>query len=224
MNPLNHVAIIMDGNGRWGLKKKNSRNEGHRAGLNTIENILNETIKQNIKFITLFTFSTENWNRPKKEIQYLFKLLENFLHNKIENLNSRNIKLKILGYKNFSPTLNKLLRNSENLTAKNTKLQINLALNYGSKMELIETFKKLKKLKKKFTEKNVSQNLLTNEIPDPDLLIRTGNTKRLSNFLLWQMAYTEIYFEKKLWPEFNVNDYQKIIKKFKATKRNFGKI
>ena len=224
MNPLNHVAIIMDGNGRWGLKNKKSRNEGHRAGLNTIENILKETIKQKIKFITLFTFSTENWDRPKKEINYLFNLLKNFLHNKIENLNKKNIKLKIIGYKNFSPELNKLLRKSENLTKKNTKLQINLALNYGSKMELIETFKKLKKLKKKFTEKNVSNNLLTNGIPDPDLLIRSGNTKRLSNFLLWQLAYTEIHFEKKLWPDFNVIDYRKIIKKFKSTKRNFGKI
>ena len=224
MNPLNHVAIIMDGNGRWGLKNKKSRNEGHRAGLKTIENILKETIKQKIKFITLFTFSTENWNRPKKEIKYLFNLLENFLHNKIENLNKKNIKLKIIGYKNFSPELNKLLRKSENLTKKNTKLQINLSLNYGSKMELIETFKKLKKLKKKFTEKNVSNNLLTNGIPDPDLLIRSGNTKRLSNFLLWQLAYTEIHFEKKLWPDFNVIDYRKIIKKFKSTKRNFGKI
>ena len=224
MNRLNHVAIIMDGNGRWGLKHKNSRNEGHRAGLNTIENILEETIKQKIKFITLFTFSTENWKRPQKEIRYLFKLLENFLLNKIENLNKKNIKLKIIGYKNFSTELNKILRNSEKLTEKNTKLQINLALNYGSKMELIDTFKKLNKLKKKFTEKNVSKNLLTNGIPDPDLLIRTGNTKRLSNFLLWQMAYTEIYFEKKLWPEFNIIDYKKIIKKFKSTKRNFGKI
>ena len=154
----------------------------------------------------------------------MFKLLENFLLNKIENLNKKNIKLKIIGYKNFSPELNKILRNSEKLTEKNTKLQINLALNYGSKMELIDTFKKLNKLKKKFTEKNVSKNLLTNGIPDPDLLIRTGNTKRLSNFLLWQMAYTEIYFEKKLWPEFNIIDYKKIIKKFKYTKRNFGKI
>ena len=224
MNPLKHVAIIMDGNGRWGIKKKKSRNEGHRAGLNTIENILKETIKQKIKFITLFTFSTENWSRPQKEIKYLFKLLENFLINKIENLNKKNIKLKIIGYKNFSPELNKILRNSEKLTAKNTKLQINLALNYGSKMELIDTFKRLNNLKKKFTETNVSKNLLTNGIPDPDLLIRTGNTKRLSNFLLWQMAYTEIYFEKKLWPEFNIIDYKKIIKKFKSTKRNFGKI
>jgi len=224
MNLLNHVAIIMDGNGRWGLKHKNSRNEGHRAGINTIENILNETINQKIKFITLFTFSTENWNRPQKEINYLFKLLENFLFNKIHELNKRNIKLKIIGDKKFYPQLNKLLKKSEKLTEKNTKLQINLALNYGSKTELIETFKRLKKLKKKFTEKNVSENLLTNGIPDPDLLIRTGNTKRLSNFLLWQIAYTEIYFEKKLWPEFNLIDYRKIIRKFKTTKRNFGTI
>ena len=224
MNPLNHVAIIMDGNGRWGLKHKNSRNEGHRAGLDTIENILNETIIQKIKFITLFTFSTENWSRPQKEIKYLFKLLENFLLNKIEDLNKKNIRLKIIGNKNFSPKLNKLLENSENLTANNTKLQINLALNYGSKVELVETFKKLKKYKKKFTEANVSKNLFTNGIPDPDLLIRTGNTKRLSNFLLWQMAYTEIYFEKKLWPEFKVIDYKKIIKEFKSIKRTFGNL
>ena len=224
MNQLNHVAIIMDGNGRWGLKHKNSRNEGHRAGLNVIENILKETISQKIKFITLFTFSTENWNRPKKEIKYLFKLLENFLINKIEDLNKKNIKLNIIGHKNFSTQLNKLLKNSEKLTAKNTELQINLALNYGSKTELIKTFKKLKKNKKKFTEANVSKNLLTKGVPDPDLLIRTGNTKRLSNFLLWQMAYTEIYFEKKLWPDFNIIDYKKIIKIFKSTKRNFGKI
>jgi len=224
MNQLNHVAIIMDGNGRWGLKHKNSRNKGHRAGLNVIENILKETINQKIKFITLFTFSTENWNRPEKEIKYLFKLLENFLVNKIEDLNKKNIKLNIIGYKNFSPQLNKLLKNSEKLTAKNTELQINLALNYGSKKELIKTFEKLKKNKKNFTEDNVSKNLLTKGVPDPDLLIRTGNTKRLSNFLLWQMAYTEIYFEKKLWPDFNIIDYKKIIKIFKSTKRNFGKI
>jgi undecaprenyl diphosphate synthase len=224
MNPLNHVAIIMDGNGRWGLKHKNSRNEGHRAGLDTIENILNETIIQKIKFITLFTFSTENWSRPQKEIKYLFILLENFLLNKIEDLNKKNIRLKIIGNKNFSPKLNKLLENSDNLTANNTNLQINLALNYGSKVELVETFKKLKKYKKKFTEANVAKNLFTNGIPDPDLLIRTGNTKRLSNFLLWQMAYTEIYFVKKLWPEFKVIDYKKIIKEFKSIKRTFGNL
>ena len=148
MNPLNHVAIIMDGNGRWGLKHKNSRNEGHRAGLITIEKILKETLRQKIKFITLFTFSTENWSRPQKEIKYLFKLLENFLINKIEDLNKKNIKLKIIGKKNFSLQLNRLLQNAEILTAKNNTLQVNLALNYGSKTELIETFQKLKKQKK----------------------------------------------------------------------------
>ena len=224
MNQLNHVAIIMDGNGRWGLKHKNSRNKGHRAGLSVIENILQETITQKIKFITLFTFSTENWSRPQKEIKYLFKLLENFLLNKIDELNKNNIKLKVIGYKKFSRQLNKLLKKSENITANNTKLQVNLALNYGSKTELIETFKKLKKQKKKFTLTNVSKNLFTEGAPDPDILIRTGNTKRLSNFLLWQMAYTEIFFEKKLWPDFNANDYKKIIKKFKYTKRNFGTV
>jgi len=224
MNPLNHVAIIMDGNGRWGLKYKNSRNAGHRAGLNTVEKIIKETIKNKINFLTLFAFSTENWKRPKKEINYLFGLLENFLINRIEDLHKQNIKLKILGLKKFSPKLNKLLNISEKKTSKNSKLQINLALNYGSKSELINAFKKIKKNKAIISEKNLSKNLQTKNIPDPDLLIRTGNTKRLSNFLLWQLAYSEIFFEKKLWPAFNAKDYNKIIKEYKSIKRNFGKI
>ena len=224
MNPLNHVAIIMDGNGRWGLKYKNSRNAGHKAGLNTVEKIIKETIKNKINFLTLFAFSTENWKRPKKEINYLFGLLENFLINRIEDLHKQNIKLKIIGLKKFSPKLNKLLNISEKKTSKNTKLQINLALNYGSKSELINAFKKIKKNKAIISEKNLSKNLQTKNIPDPDLLIRTGNTKRLSNFLLWQLAYSEIFFEKKLWPAFNAKDYNKIIKEYKSIKRNFGKI
>ena len=224
MNPLNHVAIIMDGNGRWGLKHKSSRNAGHRAGLNTVEKVIKETIKNKIQFLTLYAFSTENWKRPKKEINFLFNLLENFLINRIDELHKQNIKLKIIGVKNFSKKLNKLLNLSEKKTSKNSKLQINLALNYGSKLELINAIKNLKKNKDKISEKNIRKYLQTKNIPDPDLLIRTGNTKRLSNFLLWQMAYTEIYFEKKLWPEFNIIDYKKIIKKFKLTKRNFGKI
>ena len=224
MNPLNHVAIIMDGNGRWGLKYKNSRNAGHRAGLNTVEKIIKETIKNKINFLTLFAFSTENWKRPRKEINYLFNLLENFLIKRTEDLHKQNIKLKILGTKKFSPKLNKLLNISEKKTSKNTKLQINLALNYGSKSELINAFKKIKKNKAIISEKNLSKNLQTKNIPDPDLLIRTGNTKRLSNFLLWQLAYSEIFFEKKLWPAFNAKDYNKIIKEYKSIKRNFGKI
>ena len=224
MNPLNHVAIIMDGNGRWGLKYKNSRNAGHKAGLNTVEKIIKGSIKNKISFLTLFAFSTENWKRPKKEINYLFSLLENFLVTRVEELHKQNIKLKILGSKKFSPKLNKLLNNSEKKTSKNTKLQINLALNYGSKSELIDAFKRMKKNKITTSEKNLSRNLQTNNIPDPDLLIRTGNTKRLSNFLLWQLAYSEIFFEKKLWPAFNDKDYNRIIKEYRNIKRNFGKI
>ena len=224
MNPLNHVAIIMDGNGRWGLKKKNSRNAGHRAGLNTVEKIIKVTIKQKIQYLTLFTFSTENWKRPKKEITYLLNLLENFLIDKIEDLHKQNIKLNIIGVKNFSKKLNSLLNISEKKTSKNTKLQINLALNYGSKFELLNAFKNLNKNNEKISEKNLKKYLQTKNIPDPEILIRTGNTKRLSNFLLWQITYTEIFFEKKLWPDFNENDYIKIIKSFKKIKRNFGSI
>ena len=224
MNPLNHVAIIMDGNGRWGLKYKNSRNAGHRAGLSTVERIIKQSIKNKIKFLTLFAFSTENWKRPKKEINYLFNLLENFLINKIDDLHKQNIKLKIIGTKNFSKKLNLLLNLAEKKTSKNSKIQINLALNYGAKFELISAIKKLQKNKKKINEKNIENFLYTKNIPDPDLMIRTGNTKRLSNFLLWQLAYTEIFFEKKLWPEFSEADYARIIKKFKQIKRNFGNI
>ncbi len=224
MNPLNHVAIIMDGNGRWGIKYKNSRNAGHKAGLTTVEKIIKETIKNKINFLTLFAFSTENWKRPKKEINYLFNLLENFLIDRIEDLHKQNIKLKILGYKKFSPKLNKILNKCEKKTLKNSKLQINLALNYGSKSELISAFKKINITKCTINEKNITNNLQTKNIPDPDLLIRTGDTKRLSNFLLWQLAYAEIFFEKKLWPAFNEKDYNKIIKKYKSIKRNFGKI
>ena len=224
MNPLNHVAIIMDGNGRWGIKYKKSRNAGHKAGLDTVEKVIKETIKQKIKFLTLYAFSTENWKRPKKEIDYLFNLLENFLLNRINELHKQKIKLKVIGIKNFSPKLNKLLALSEKKTAKNDRLQINLALNYGSKSELINAFRDLQKKKDKINEKNLSKYLLTKNIPDPDFLIRTGNTKRLSNFLLWQLAYTEIYFEKKLWPDFNEKDYNKIIRSYKKIKRNFGDI
>ena len=224
MNPLNHVAIIMDGNGRWGIKHKKSRNAGHKEGLNTVEKIIKASIKNKIRFLTLYAFSTENWKRPKNEIIFLFDLLENFLTNKINDLHEQNIKLKIVGVKKFSPKLNKLLNLSEKKTHKNSKLQINLALNYGSKFEIINAFKNLYKNKNKINEKNLRKYLQTKNIPDPDLLIRTGDTNRLSNFLLWQLAYSEIFFEKKLWPDFNEKDYNRIIKKFKKIKRNFGNI
>ncbi len=224
MNQLNHVAIIMDGNGRWGLKYKKSRNAGHKEGLKTVEKIIKKTIQHKIKYLTLYAFSTENWKRPKKEIDYLFKLLENFLKDRVDELHKQNIRLKIIGVKNFSSKLNRLLNSSEKKTEKNKTLQINLALNYGSKYELINAFKTLQKKKDKISEKNLTKYLQTKDIPDPDLLIRTGNTKRLSNFLLWQLAYSEIFFNKKFWPDFTDKDYDKVIKEYKNIKRNFGKI
>ena len=225
MNPVKHVAIIMDGNGRWGIKHKNSRNAGHRAGLYTVESVIDECLKINIKYLTLYTFSTENWKRPKKEINFLFNLLENFLTNKIDNLLKKNIKLKFIGEINKLPIrLRKIIKNSELKTSKNSSLQVNVALNYGSKSELINSIKNIRKKKIKVNEKNIDNNLFTKNIIDPDILIRTGNTQRLSNFMLWQLAYTEIFFEKKLWPDFKSNDFKKILNKFKSIKRNFGSI
>jgi undecaprenyl diphosphate synthase len=219
MNLVKHVAIIMDGNGRWGIKHKNSRNAGHRAGLNSVESIINECLKVNIKYLTLYTFSTENWKRPKKEINFLFNLLENFLTNKIASLIKKNIKLKFIGEINMLPIkLKKNIKNSELRTSQNSSLQVNVALNYGSKTELINSIKKINKKKIKINESNIDNNLFTKGIIDPDILIRTGNTQRLSNFMLWQLAYTE------LWPDFKKNDFNRILNKFKSIKRNFGSI
>ena len=225
MNPIKHVAIIMDGNGRWGIKNKKSRNQGHRAGLSTVVNIIKHTVKKKIKYLTLYAFSTENWKRPKKEVNFLFNLLEEFLTKKINKLNEQGIRLKVIGDKKpFSKKLFKILINSENLTKKNKTLQINLALNYGSKEELVNAMNLIFKKKIPITETNIEKNLYTNGSPNPELLIRTGNTNRLSNFLLWQTAYSEIFFVKKLWPDFSATDYNKILLKFEKTKRNFGNI
>jgi len=225
MNPVKHVAIIMDGNGRWGIKHKKSRNAGHRAGLKSVESVIHESIKVNLKYLTLYTFSTENWKRPKSEINFLFSLLENFLENKITNLIKRKIKLIFIGeIKELPIKLKKLIKISEFKTSKNLGLQVNIALNYGSKNELIKSINIINKKKIKINEKNIKENLYTKGIIDPDILIRTGDTQRLSNFMLWQLAYTEIFFEKKLWPDFNTVDYRKVLNKFKKVKRNFGSI
>ena len=225
MNPVKHVAIIMDGNGRWGIKHKQSRNAGHRAGLNTVETVISESINEQIKFLTLYTFSSENWRRPKNEIVFLFNLLENFLIKKISKLVKKDIKLNFIGELSKLPVkLQKLIKSAEKKTVKNQSLQINIALNYGSKIELINSIKNIKSKKIKLNEKNIDNNLYTKNIPNPDLLIRTGNTHRLSNFLLWQLAYTEIFFEKKLWPDFQASDYKRILRKFRNIKRNFGAI
>tara|TARA_B100001029_G_scaffold95272_1_gene78280 strand:+ start:177 stop:854 length:678 start_codon:yes stop_codon:yes gene_type:complete len=225
MSDINHVAIIMDGNGRWGLKKFNSRKFGHQKGIKTVEKIIEASIKKNIKYLTLYTFSTENWKRPKYEINFLFSLLENYLKNNLNILIKNNIKFKVLGdLSKFPKKLKNSINNAIKLTSKNTKLQINLALNYGSKDEILRSVKLISQNKALISIKNIEKNLYTSNMPDPDLLIRTGNTNRLSNFLLWQLSYSEIFFVKKLWPDFSKNDFNKILTKFKKIKRNYGKI
>jgi len=225
MSVANHVAIIMDGNGRWALQKGKSRNYGHQCGLKTIEKIVDYSIKKKISYLTLFTFSSENWKRPKKEVNFLFKLLENYFKKNLLKVIRNGIKVKIIGNKSkLASNLRKIIKLAENKTRKNKKISVQLALNYGSKQEIINSMKIVNKKKQKITIKNFEKNLYTSGFPDPDILIRTGGQRRLSNFLLWQIAYTEIFFVKKMWPDFNNNDFQKILNKFKKIKRNFGNI
>tara|TARA_Y100000741_G_scaffold211669_1_gene161218 strand:+ start:659 stop:1336 length:678 start_codon:yes stop_codon:yes gene_type:complete len=225
MNSHKHVAIIMDGNGRWGIKNKKSRNLGHKSGLKTVEKIIASSIKNNIKYLTLYAFSTENWKRPMLEINFLLNLLESFLNEKIDELKKNGIKLKIIGnIKKFPKKIQIRLRTAQKITYKNKKLHLILALNYGSKSEIINAIKFIKLKKIKISEASVDKSLYTKGIPNPDILIRTGNTNRLSNFLLWQLSYSEIFFVKKMWPDFNEIDYKNILKKFNKIKRNFGNI
>ena len=225
MNLANHVAIIMDGNGRWALKREKSRNYGHQQGLRTIEKIVDYSIKKKISYLTLFTFSSENWKRPKNEINFLFKLLKNYFKKNLLKVIKNGIRVKIIGNKSeLASNLRKIIKLAENKTKKNKKISVQLALNYGSKHEIINSFKIINKKKQKITNENFEKNLYTSGFPSPDILIRTGGQKRLSNFLLWQIAYTEIFFVHKMWPDFSNNDFQKILNKFKKIKRNFGKI
>ena len=218
-----HVAIIMDGNGRWGLKKNKSRNYGHKKGILTVSQIINAAIQKKIEYLTLFIFSTENWKRPLKEINYLFNLLENYIDKEVNNIIKKNIKIKVIGNINsFPKILKSKIKKTEKLTKNNKKIQINMALNYGSRQEIINAVKKLNQNKFKIDERNLGNFLYTKGIPDPDILIRTGNTNRISNFLAWQLIYTEIFFLKKMWPDFTKNDFYKIINKFKRINRNFG--
>jgi undecaprenyl diphosphate synthase len=226
MNELNHVAIIMDGNGRWGLKKGRSRNYGHLKGLNTVNVVIKSAVKFKIPFLTLYTFSTENWNRPKKEINFLFDLIRKSLKKNLNRIIKQGIKVKIIGKKTGLPSdIKRTIKNIENKTSKNTRITLNLALNYGSKEEIIDACKSIcKENDMKINIKNFEKKLYTHNIPDPEILIRTGGNQRLSNFLLWQLAYTEIFFVKKMWPDFKENDFNKIINKFYYIKRNFGNI
>ena len=226
MNNLNHVAIIMDGNGRWGLKKKGLRNYGHIKGLKTVENVIKTSISEKIPHLTLYTFSTENWKRPEKEINFLFDLIRKSLKNNLKRVIQRGIKVNIIGNRKGLPKdISRTIKIVEKKTLHNKTISLNLALNYGSKEEIINAFKKLViKKNSKVNINNFQKKLYTKKIPDPDILIRTGGTRRLSNFLLWQLAYTEIFFVDKLWPDFREKDYCNIIKKFRKIKRNFGSV
>ena len=225
MNQANHVAIIMDGNGRWALNRRKSRNYGHQQGLRTIEKIVDYAIKKKIPYLTLFTFSSENWKRPKNEVNFLFKLLENYFKKNLLKVIRNGIKVKIIGDKSkLARNLRKIIKLVENKTKKNKKISVQLALNYGSKHEIINSLKIINKKKQKITNENFEKNLYTSGLPNPDILIRTGGQRRLSNFLLWQIAYAEIFFVNKMWPDFNKNDFQKILNTFKKIKRSFGRI
>ena len=222
MNSLSHVAFIMDGNGRWGKKKKRGRNFGHLKGVEVVKKIVKYSIQLNIPIVTFYVFSSENWKRPKKEINFLFKLIKNYFSQEIQNITKQGIKIKIMGEINQLPKDIKLtLKKAITLTNKNKKIIVNLAINYGSKNEILNA---IKKNQKKINIKNLEKNLYTENIPNPDILIRTGGHKRLSNFMLWQLAYAELFFLDKLWPDFNNIDLMKIIKKYKSSKRNFGAI
>ncbi len=222
MNKLSHVAFIMDGNGRWGKRKGKGRNFGHLRGVETVRKIVKASIKFNIPIITFYVFSSENWKRPQREKSYLFKLIQNFFSKEIRNLIDQGIKINVLGeVKKFPYNLRSLLRKSEKLTKKNKKIIVNLAINYGSKTEILQA---LRKTRTKLSIKSFEKNLYTKKMPNPDILIRTGGYQRLSNFLLWQLAYAELFFIKKLWPDFNSNDLLKIIRQYKKIQRNYGNI
>jgi len=220
MNKLNHVAFIMDGNGRWGKKRNKGRNYGHIKGVETVKKVVTNSIKFKIPIITFYVFSSENWKRPKKEVTFLFKLIQNYFSREIESIISQGIKINILGDINkLAKDIKLTLKKTIKFTKNNKKITVNLAINYGSKNEI---FQALKKTKNNLNVKNFEKNLYTKNMPNPDILIRTGGHQRLSNFMLWQLAYSELFFLAKLWPDFNSNDLKKIINSFKQSKRNFG--
>jgi undecaprenyl diphosphate synthase len=214
----------MDGNGRWGLKKNKSRNYGHVAGVKTVQKIVEASIRFKVPVISFYVFSTENWKRPKVEINYLFNLIGIYFNKEINNIIKNNIKIIITGeFKKLPPKISKILKVVINKTKKNNKLVVNLAINYGSKAEIIDAIKKINYNSQQISEKNIDKSLRT-DLPFPDILVRTGGQNRLSNFMLWQLAYAEIFFLEKLWPDFAKSDLKKIIDKFHKIKRNFGGI
>ncbi len=220
----NHIAIIMDGNGRWASDKGLERSNGHIRGYENIKPIVIAAKELGVKYLTLYAFSTENWNRPKEEIEFILNLAANVIDKETDELNKNKVNISHLGSKDKLPSdiLDKILR-SEILTKKNKEFYLSMAFNYGSRNEIVQTIKNINVLDKdKITEKKVSENLSKNKFPDPDIVIRTGGQKRLSNFLLWESAYSELFFLDVFWPDFSKNNLTDVIEEFSKRKRNFG--
>ncbi|MFA5156907.1 MAG: isoprenyl transferase [Candidatus Omnitrophota bacterium] len=227
-----HVAFIMDGNGRWAQERGLSRADGHRAGVDTVREIVKASREWGIEVVTFFAFSTENWSRPRKEVEILMRFLGTFLDREIRGLHKNNIRFKVIGRADpLPPFLLKKIKQAEEKTAANEGLILILALNYGSRQEIVDAAKKLAdsvsrgRLKPgDINEDLFGRFLYTAGLPDPDLLIRTSGEMRLSNFLLWQLSYAELYFPKKYWPDFKKSDFEKAIKAYQDRERRFGGI
>ena len=227
-----HVAIIMDGNGRWATKKGLPRTYGHKRGVSVLKEILKVSKKLGCKVLTVYAFSTENWARPKKEVDFLINLFSEVLRNEIEEIHEESTKIKFIGdLTPFPETLKKIISNSESLTKNNNKFLLNVCINYGGRQEIVKVAKKLA-LKSstgeikpgEVNEELFNSELLTSGIKDPELLIRTSGEKRISNFLLWQLAYSEIYISDVLWPDFNEFEFLKAIIDYQSRNRRFGGI
>ena len=219
-----HVAFIMDGNRRWAKKKGLSPVEGHKIGSNVVKKIVKTSIELKIKYLTFFSFSTENWNRKKTEVKELHDLLDFYLDSEVDNFIENKINFRVIGdLKKFEFGIKKKILKLQEITASFNKLFLVLALSYGSRSEILNAVNNIKKKSlMNITEEDINKNLMTKNFPDPDLVIRTSGEMRLSNFLLWQIAYSELYFTKTLWPEFNSQKYMIALRNYIARKRRFG--
>ena len=229
---ISHIALIMDGNGRWARSKGLPRYEGHAQGLRTLRKLLRDLKNLNISYLTLFTFSIDNWKRPKEETSKLMQLLRKFISNDLSELHSNNVRIKIIGSRNEIPKdIVDLIKGAEALTVNNTGLYLQVAFNYSGRQEIINATKKIAIASakgeidpNKIDNTIFESNLYSAGVPDPDLIIRTGSEKRVSNFLLWQLSYSEVYFEECLWPDFNKNKLDLAINDYNSRSRRFGNV
>lgn len=219
-----HVAIIMDGNGRWATGKGLSRNLGHEKGAEVAEEVIQWSADMGIKYLTLYSFSYENWKRPKEEVNYLFDLFVRYLESRMGKIVAKGVKMRFSGRIHELPdSLIKAIRNIETKSADNTKLQLIMALNYGGRQEIADAVNKaLNNGKKNISEDDIAKNLYLADVPDPDLVIRTSAEERISNFLLWQSAYSELYFSKVLWPDFSYEEYIRALESYSKRQRRYG--